>query len=61
MGFDDKWIRWMMMCVSSATYSILMNFNRVGPIITGRGLRQGDPLSSYLFSMVAEGLCALIH
>ena len=49
------------MCVSSVTYSVLMNFDRVGPIIPGRGLHQGDPLSPYLFILVAEGLSTLIH
>ncbi|GAU18647.1 hypothetical protein TSUD_124800 [Trifolium subterraneum] len=61
MGFGDRWIRWIMMCVSSINYSVLMNYDKVGPIIPGLGLRQGDPLSPYLFILVAEGLTSLIH
>ncbi|GAU45522.1 hypothetical protein TSUD_186790 [Trifolium subterraneum] len=61
MGFTDVWIRWVMMCVSLVNYSVLMNYDRVGPIFPGRGLRQGDPLSPYLFILVTECLTALIH
>ncbi|GAU29062.1 hypothetical protein TSUD_278180, partial [Trifolium subterraneum] len=61
MGFTDVWIRWVTMCVSSVNYSVLMNSDRVGPISPGRGLRQGDPLSPYLFILVTECLTALIH
>ncbi|GAU35928.1 hypothetical protein TSUD_69610 [Trifolium subterraneum] len=61
MGFSDVWIQWVMMCVSSVNYSVLMNSDRVGPISPGRGLRQGDPLSPYLFILVTECLTALIH
>ncbi|MCH88928.1 RNA-directed DNA polymerase (Reverse transcriptase) [Trifolium medium] len=50
-----------MMCVSSVNYSALVNFEKVGHIQPGRGLRQGDPLSPYLFILVAEGLTSLIH
>ncbi|WJX12011.1 hypothetical protein P8452_02554 [Trifolium repens] len=60
LGFSDKWIHWMMLCVSSVNYFVLVNFEKVGPICPGRGLRQGDPLSPYLFILVTEGLTTLI-
>jgi hypothetical protein len=60
LGFSEKWIHWMMLCVSSVNYSALVNFEKVGPIVPGRGLRQGDPLSPYLFILVTEGLTTLI-
>jgi hypothetical protein len=37
-----------------------VNFERVGPISPGRGLRQEDPLSPNLFILVTEGFTALI-
>lgn len=61
MGFHSRWIHWMCMCVESVDYSVLVNGNQVGPIIPGRGLRQGDPLSPYLFILCTEGLSALIR
>ncbi|PNX71244.1 ribonuclease H, partial [Trifolium pratense] len=61
LGFSNTWIHWMMLCVSSVNYSVLVNFEKVGPIVPGRGLRQGDPLSPYLFLLVTEGLTKLIH
>jgi hypothetical protein len=47
MGFAEKWIQWMMMmCVSYVNYSVLMNFDKVGPITPGRSVVS---LSIYLF------------
>jgi hypothetical protein len=60
LGFANRWIHWMMLCVSSINYSVLVNYDKIGPIFPGRGLRQGDPLSPYLFILVTEGLSTLI-
>ena len=55
MGFNNKWISLMMNCISSAFYFVLINGVIHGSIIPSRGLCQGDPLSSYLFLLCAEG------
>jgi len=39
MGFNNKWIHWMTMCVETADYSVLVNNEVVGPVIPSRGLR----------------------
>lgn len=61
MGFHKKWVGWMMLCVKTVQYSVAVNGEVVGPIFPGRGLRQGDPLSSYMFILCAKGLSSLIH
>uniref|UniRef100_A0A803PUD0 Reverse transcriptase domain-containing protein n=1 Tax=Cannabis sativa TaxID=3483 RepID=A0A803PUD0_CANSA len=60
MGFDRRVIALIMFCVSTVRYKITHGGNTLGPIIPGRGLRQGDPLSPYLFLICAEGFSSLL-
>ena len=50
-----------MECIKSVTYSILVNGEPKGHIIPTRGIRQGNPLSPYLFLLASEGLNGLIQ
>lgn len=61
LGFHENWVHIIMQCVSSITYAVRINRVPRGVIKPTRGLRQGDPLSPYLFLLYAEGLSTLIN
>jgi hypothetical protein len=60
LGFSDRWVRLIMECVRTVTYSIIVNGQAVGKIKPSRGLRQGDPLSPYLFLLCAKALSSML-
>ncbi|XP_019155235.1 PREDICTED: uncharacterized protein LOC109152109 [Ipomoea nil] len=61
LGFDEKWVRLIMVCVNSVKYKVLVNGKPNDVIAPYRGLRQGDPLSSYLLIICAKGLSFVIE
>ncbi|KAK2445690.1 hypothetical protein QL285_016592 [Trifolium repens] len=61
MGFSEGWLRWMRACIFDSTMSVLVNGSPTVDFKVARGLRQGDPLSPFLFLIVVEGLAGLMR
>ncbi|GKV31782.1 hypothetical protein SLEP1_g40447 [Rubroshorea leprosula] len=60
MGFNATWRKWIQECLKSSSISILINGSPTKQFPVYKGIRQGDPLSPFLFLIVAEGLNGLV-
>lgn len=61
MGFAAQWVQLIMRCISTVSYKIKINGELSETIVPERGLRQGGPLSPYLFLICAEGFSVLLN
>ncbi|XP_011624397.1 uncharacterized protein LOC105420860 [Amborella trichopoda] len=61
MGFGEKWRSWMFGCLSSTYFSILFKGSPTGFFGASHGLRQGDSLSPFLYTIYVECFSRLLY
>ena len=60
-NFPNNLIEIIMSCISSVSTFVLFNGGSLDPFRPSRGIRQGDPLSPYIFILCMEFLNQLIQ
>ena len=58
LGFHRLWVDMIIRRVNSVSFSLILNGSKLDTFKPSRGIRQGDPISAYLFLLAAKGLQA---
>lgn len=61
LGFSEKWVQLVWRCISTVSYSFMLNREVCDNFKPTRDLRQGDPLSPFLFLIGVEGFSGIIE
>ena len=60
-NFAPSWIETLMRCVTSVRYAVRVNREITQPVVPTRGIRQGDPITPYVFRLCTEGLSSVLQ
>ncbi|CAL8991131.1 unnamed protein product [Prunus brigantina] len=61
LGFNRLWVRLIMGCITSVRFTVLLNGQAGVPFKPTRGIRQGDPISPYIFILVCDVLSSMLN
>lgn len=61
LGFHPRWVQLVIQCITTTSLSVRFNGEQFSYFWPSRGIQQGDPLSPYIFILLANLLSTLIN